>query len=126
MKCIVHQDQVPAKDMPGRALKWLFTPDTGIAQHFSMNVVSIKPGQRVRPAHEHPGIEEVIYITSGTGRVLIDRQVYDIRAGSAVLFQPGAVHMVENSSDVDMEIVCVFSPPATLEDYVFHSDIDFP
>ena len=37
-----------------------------------------------------------------------------------------AIKLVENSGDVDTEIVCVFSPPATLDDYVFHDDVDFP
>ena len=123
---IVYQDQVPAKDVPGRALKWLFTAGAGGARHFSMNAVTIKPGHTVRPAHAHPDREEVIYITQGTGQVLLDGKVYDLRKGTAVLFPPGSIHMVRNTGEVDLEIVCFFAPPATLDNYVYYEDIEFP
>lgn len=126
MKCIVFEDQVKAQDMPGRALKWLFTPEMGVAKHLSMNVVSISPGNTVKPAHAHPNLEEVIYITSGEGQVCIDGAVHDIRAGAAVLFQPGVIHMVRNTGEEDLNIVCFFAPAATFADYEMHEEVEFP
>ena len=126
MKNIIHKKNIKAHDLPGRSLKWLITPDMDVSDNLTMNVVVIKPGNTVKPAHSHPTKEELIYITSGKGRVYIDGKVYDVGKGTAVLFKPGSIHMVQNNGSEDMEIACIFSPPATKEDYAFHQDIDFP
>ena len=41
-------------------------------------------GDKVRPAHSHPHSEEVIYILSGRGRVLVDGEVAPGRAGAPI------------------------------------------
>jgi mannose-6-phosphate isomerase-like protein (cupin superfamily) len=112
--------------MPGRALTWLFTPEQGIAQQFSMNVVNIRGGETVRPAHSHVGLEEVIYIISGEGQVFIDGEISEIAAGTAVRFPPDSVHQVRNVGTEDMKVVCFFTPPATFENYQFHEGVGFP
>lgn len=124
--CVVYQDQVPAKDMPGRALKWLFPVEAGVAEHCSMNAVTINPGNTVKPAHAHPDREEIIYITRGTGQVLLDGKVYDLRKGTAVLFPAGSIHMVRNNGDKDLDIICFFAPAATFDNYEFYEDVEFP
>ena len=126
MKTIVYEDQIEAQKLPGRDLRWLFTPEMKVTENFSMNVVVIKPGNTVKPAHEHPDLEEVIYITSGEGSVYIDGEVYEIRAGTAVLFKAKSIHMVRNSGTEDMKVVCFFVPPATLDNYTFHENVEFP
>jgi len=34
--------------------------------------------------------------------------------------------MLRNSGDTDMKVACFFTPPATLNDYSFHEEIEFP
>ena len=126
MKTIVYEDQIELQELPGRDLRWLFTPDMNVTRNFSMNVVVIKPGNTVKPAHAHPDLEEVIYTTSGEGSVLIDGKVHALRTGTAVLFKAGSIHMVRNTGSEDMKIVCFFTPPATLKNYTFHEDVEFP
>ncbi len=126
MKNIVYEDQITVQHLPGRDLRWLFTPDTDADRPFSMNVVVIKPGCTVSPAHSHPEKEEVIYIVSGEGKAFIDGQVYDIREGTAVRFTKRSVHMLRNTGAVDMKVVCFFTPQATLADYTFHEEVEFP
>ena len=126
MSYIVYEDQVETKDLPGRTLKWLFTPEMKLSDNFTMNVVSLKPGSIVKPAHSHPDREEVIYIISGSGKAYIDGEVFDIHGGTAVLFTPRSIHMLRNTGNVDMKVVCFFTPPATMSNYTFHEEIDFP
>ena len=80
----------------------------------------------MRPAHSHPNGEEVIYIISGSGRVLVDGEVTAVTEGSAVLFPRGKVHMVHNTGAEEMRIVCFFAPPTGLEHYQMHEGVDFP
>jgi quercetin dioxygenase-like cupin family protein len=89
-------------------------------------VIRVAPGQKVRPAHSHPHGEEVIYIISGSGRVLVAGEVSQVRAGSVVLFPQGAVHMLQNTGDEEMKVVCFFSPGTNLDNYKFAEGVDFP
>jgi len=126
MSFIVKEKEVEAKELPGRSLKWLFTPEMKQAVGLTFNVVNIKSGNTVKPAHSHKNHEELIYVVSGSGKAFIDGKVYDIEAGSAVLFSPGSIHMLRNSGDTDMKVACFFTPAATLSDYTFHEEIEFP
>ena len=123
---IVDETTVEELDLPGRHLRWVVTKENTGAQYCTMAVIRVAPGSRVRPAHSHPNGEEIIYILNGHGRVLIDGEVEPVKAGSAVLFGKGKIHMLENLSDEEMKVACFFAPPAGLENYAFFEDVDFP
>ena len=83
---IVDETTVEAHDVPGRSLRWVVTKENTNAQHCTMCVIEVHPGQAVRPAHSHPNGEEVIYILNGTGRVLIDGVVGAVKGEAAPCF----------------------------------------
>jgi quercetin dioxygenase-like cupin family protein len=122
----VHEDEVEALGLPGRQLCWLVAPAVLSSEHCSACMIRVAPGDKVRPAHSHPNGEEVIYIIQGTGRVLVAGEVAPVRAGSTVLFPRGAVHMLHNTGDEEMKVICFFAPPTGLENYKMHEDVDFP
>ena len=121
-----HEDDVEALGLPGRELRWLVAPGAIAAVNCSTCVIRVAPGDKVRPAHSHPNGEEVIYVIQGTGRVLVAGEVSAVRAGSAVLFPRGAVHMLHNTGAVEMKVVCFFAPATSLENYEMHDEVDFP
>lgn len=123
---LIHEEDVPELDLPGRALRWLVTEDNLGAQHLSMCVIRVQPGEKVRPAHSHPNGEELIYIVSGSGRVLVDGEVGTVKAGTSVLFPQGKVHMLQNTGSEEMKVVCFFAPPSNLGTYKFFESVDFP
>jgi quercetin dioxygenase-like cupin family protein len=122
----LHEDDVEALGLPGRQLKWVVAPDALKAEHCSACVIRVAPGDKVRPAHSHPNGEEVIYIVSGSGRVMVEGEVTPIRAGTTVLFPRGAVHMLHNTGGVEMKVMCFFSPPTGLDNYKMYEGVDFP
>ena len=67
---VVNEKDMEVLDLPGRRLRWLITKDNVDAVHCSMCMIQIEPGQTVKPAHSHPNGEEVIYIISGSGKVM--------------------------------------------------------
>ena len=123
---IVDEESIEALDLPGRQLRWLMTQENVNAQHCSMCVIKIAPGQTVRPAHSHPNGEEVIYIVTGTGKVMIEGEVQPVKAGSAVLFPQGKIHMLRNSGTEEMKVACFFAPATNLDNYKFFESIEFP
>lgn len=126
MPVALHEDDAASLGLPGRELRWLVAPDALHAQYCSACVIRVAPGDKVRPAHSHPNGEEVIYIIRGTGRVLVGSDVQPVRAGTTVLFPRGVVHMLHNTGDVEMKVVCFFAPPTGLDNYRMHEDVDFP
>lgn len=124
---IIDENSIQALDLPGRYLRWLVTKDNVNAQHCSMCMITVAPGETVRPAHSHPEGEEVIYIVHGSGRVMIDSIVEPVKAGSAVLFPQGKVHMLQNNGSEEMKVVCFFAPAADLQSsYKFYENVEFP
>ena len=123
---VLHENDVEELDLPGRHLRWVVAADRLNANHCSACVIRVAPGNKVRPAHSHPHGEEVIYIIRGSGRVLVAGEVAEVRAGSVVLFPQGAVHMLHNTGDEEMKVVCFFAPSTSLENYKFYEDVDFP
>jgi mannose-6-phosphate isomerase-like protein (cupin superfamily) len=124
--CVLHENDIEELDLPGRRMRWLVAEDRLPAQHCSVCVIRIPPGEKVRPAHSHPHSDEVIYIMSGSGRVLVDGEVADVRQGSAVLFPQGKVHMLHNTGSVEMKVVCFFAPATNLDNYRIFENVDFP
>lgn len=123
---VVHEEDIDELALPGRHLRWLVTEEGLKANHCSACVIRVAPGETVRPAHSHPNGEEVIYIIHGSGRVMIEGAVENVRQGSTVLFPQGAVHMLQNTGAEEMKVICFFAPPSDLGTYKFFDEIDFP
>jgi uncharacterized cupin superfamily protein len=63
----------------------------------------VPPGKESFALHVHSVQEEWIFVLSGQGRVRIDDDELDVRAGDFVGFPPnGPAHLVRNTSDVDL------------------------
>lgn len=123
---ILHETDVPETEQPGRFMRWLASDDALPAHHLSACVIRVMPGETVRPAHAHPRSEELIYLLTGSGQVMIEGETGDVRAGSAVLFEQGKVHMLRNTGDVEMKVICFFAPATGLDNYVTFEDVTFP
>jgi len=123
---VVHENDIQEMDLPGRRMRWLISESGIAARHCSFCVIRVPPGEKVRPAHSHPNGEEVIYIMSGSGRVLVNQEVSTVKPGSTVLFPQGHVHMLHNTGNVEMKVACFFAPPTNLENYRMHEEVDFP
>jgi len=123
---VLHENDGAELDLPGRHLRWVVSREAIHSQSCSACVIRVAPGERVRPAHSHPNGEEVIYIIRGSGRVLVAGEVAPVKPGTTVLFPRGAVHMLHNTSTEEMQVVCFFAPPTSLDNYVMHEGVDFP
>lgn len=126
MMTIIHETDVTEVQHPGRFMRWLADKDSLQANNLSACVIRVLPGETVRPAHSHPGGEELIYIITGTGKVMIENEVGDVRAGSAILFEQGKVHMLRNTGHEQMKVICFFAPATGIDNYKTFDHISFP
>jgi len=123
---IIHEEDVPEVAHPGRFMRWLANEDTLGAKNLSTCVIRVLPGEEVRPAHSHPNSEELIYIISGSGKVMIEQEVGEVRAGSAILFEQGKIHMLKNTGETEMKVICFFAPATSVDNYKTFEHITFP
>lgn len=123
---IIDEKTIEENALGGRHLRWVVTKENTGAEYCSLAVIRVAPHGRALPAHSHPEGEEIIYILNGHGRVLIDGEIEPVKAGCAVLFPKGKVHILENLSDEEMKVACFFAPPAGFANYKMFEDVDFP
>ena len=123
---VTHDSMGDVKQMDGRTVYWLQTPESTGGQYSSICTCIYDPGARAKPAHSHPHGEETIYVISGTGKAKVGDGIWDIRPGSLVLFPQGVPHMVWNNSEEPLKIVCFYGPKPEAIEYAFHEDFDFP
>ena len=123
---ILHESDIEEIKQPGRSLRWLVDKNSLHAKNMSVVVIEVPPKETVHPAHSHPLGEEMIYIMSGYGKVMIEGEVGEVRSGSAVLFEQGKVHMLRNTSDIVMKVICFFAPATSIENYKMYENVAFP
>jgi mannose-6-phosphate isomerase-like protein (cupin superfamily) len=123
---IIHETEVPEVEHPGRFMRWLANENSLAAKNLSVCVIRVLPGETVRPAHSHPNSEELIYIISGSGKVMIENEVGEVRAGSAILFEQGKIHMLKNTGSIEMKVICFFAPATNVDNYKIFEEISFP
>lgn len=123
---VIHESDVNELDLPGRHLRWIVGDGGLSAKECSACVIRVAQGETVRPAHSHPHGEEVIYILSGSGRVMVSGEVSPVREGSTVLFPTGEIHMLQNTGESEMKVVCFFAPATNLENYRMFEGVEFP
>jgi len=123
---IIHETEVPEVEHPGRFMRWLANQDSLPAKNLSVCVIRVLPGETVRPAHSHPNSEELIYIIAGSGKVMIENEVGEVKSGSAILFEQGKIHMLKNTGSIEMKVICFFAPATNVDNYKTFDDIVFP
>ena len=60
--------------------------------------------------HYHPQAEEIYYITHGRGRIRIEGEMRDLKAGDAVAIPPGHKHQLWNTGDETLRLLCCCAP----------------
>ena len=78
--------------------------DTPVA----MTVMKMAAGSKV-PEHAHDDSDEILYVRTGSGTLVLDGKSYSITPGSAIFIPRGLKHSA--SFDSDTEAVQVYAPP---------------
>ncbi|HLC97825.1 MAG TPA: cupin domain-containing protein [Candidatus Nanoarchaeia archaeon] len=80
--------------------------------------VGFLPPKRNATLHFHRISQEIYYILAGSGRVVLDKEIGEVQKGSIISVPPLAIHGLQNTSDGEMEVLCISSPPYTDKDFI--------
>ena len=114
---IFHEDDVEAKELPGRKHKMIVSPwHFGKSKNMCFGVADFPPNSHA-PEHVHGKEEEIIYFITGYGEMFFDGKPEKVKKGSIAFIPPNIKHSIKNDSDEAMHLVYVFSPPVEQGSY---------
>ncbi len=88
----------------------LHPKNDNIQQCFSLAYAIVKPKEKTLP-HKLKASVEVYFILKGKGIMHINDESKEVSENDAVYIPPGSVQWIENTSDENLEFICVVSPP---------------
>lgn len=81
----------------------------------SFCIEDMTPGRRMR-IHKHLNNDELIFINKGEGKLTLDENVYDVKAGDVAFVPRGVWHGLDNTGKEDLRMVFQYTP-AGFEQY---------
>ena len=107
---VKNLDEVPAfttKD--GSEIRELLAHRNSAIRNQSLAEARLQPGASTQE-HYHPKTEEIYYITHGTGRIRIEGEVREVKAGDAIAILPGQRHKLWNTGADTLRPLCCCAP----------------
>lgn len=93
-----------------RIIKHLAAPWTMGTKNIALGLSKIKVGSKTN-AHSHDVEEEVFYIISGRGKIIVGGEESDVEPGSCIYIPRNTVHQVVNTHDETLNLLWSMSPP---------------
>ncbi len=116
-KHTIHENEVEAVQLPGRAHKMIIGPDNfGPAERMCFGVADFPPMKHA-PGHVHESQEEILYVLTGKGEFYFDGVPEAVEPGTCVYVPPGVTHSINNTGEEVLKVVYVFSPPVAQGSY---------
>lgn len=73
---------------------------------FTFTRRTLHPGSSIGSHEQHE--DEIYFVASGTGRMTINGDSFDVREGDGVLTRPGSIHGLVQTGDEDLVIIIVY------------------
>jgi oxalate decarboxylase/phosphoglucose isomerase-like protein (cupin superfamily) len=91
-------------------LKWLSEPNVTNAERFSFGIAIIEPGKG-HSKHNHPGVEEILYIISGQGEQMVEEERQQVKPGTLIHIPPDVYHETINTGWEPLKFIAIYAPP---------------
>ena len=106
-----------------RTLKHLAAPWTNGSKNLWVGLSEVDPGSESN-AHSHKNNEEIFYVVSGEGYIVVGDERQAVSAGSVVLAPPGKMHQLQNPGSEILKVLCSASPAFAKEDFDLVHNLD--
>ncbi len=101
-------------------IREILAPGNSSIKHQSLAEAKVAVG-KITEEHHHILTEEIYYILRGRGKVWVENEPRDVKAGDGIAILPGRKHKIENTGDQDLVFLCCCSPAYSHEDTILHS-----
>lgn len=93
----------------GSSIRELMHPDQHGVVNQSLAEATV-PAHSATRRHYHQLTEELYYITSGEGLMMLGDSQFSVTRGDTVCIPPGTEHCIQNTGEHDLVILCCCSP----------------
>jgi mannose-6-phosphate isomerase-like protein (cupin superfamily) len=100
----------PHHSYPGVAMRPLIGSDVSSA--VEVRIARLEPGAEIA-LHTHPHSAETFYFLCGEGTLSTGDRSYLCHAGFCIHAPVGAQHSVKNTGTGDLQLLAIFTPPAS-------------
>jgi mannose-6-phosphate isomerase-like protein (cupin superfamily) len=116
---VVKLDDQPWSTSADNAVaRQIVSPANSRARQVSIADIRIPAGVAVR-THYHKVIEEIYFVTGGSGIMTINGHDRRIGVGDAVVIRPGERHSVRNDTRADLRMIVTCTPAWTPDCLIF-------
>jgi mannose-6-phosphate isomerase-like protein (cupin superfamily) len=93
----------------GSEVRELLAYRNSVIRHQSLAEAQLPVGGSTKD-HYHVATEEIYFITAGMGRIRIEGETRDVKAGDAIAIPPGLRHKLWNTGPGAMHLLCCCAP----------------
>jgi len=99
------------EDFKGRTNYWMCRPEITNAKDLQI-CRAVLPAGECHNFHQHPELEEAIYVLDGEVEQWVGTEKQLLKAGEVAHMLPGVVHATFNAGESDAVILAILSPGA--------------
>ena len=97
----------------------VFLHDTLALTSCEISINCVAKGFKIPFNHKHKQNEEIYIFLKGEGILTVDNEKISVKEGSVVKVLPEASRTLENTSDNDLQFICVQAKTNSLEQFGF-------
>ena len=102
-------DMQPFTTKDGSEIRELLAHRNSVIRNQSLAEARLPTGGATQE-HYHPRTEEIYYIIHGTGKIRIEGETREVRAGDAIAIPPGQKHKLWNTGTETLRLLCCCAP----------------
>jgi mannose-6-phosphate isomerase-like protein (cupin superfamily) len=101
----------------GSEIRELLAHRNSAIRHQSLAEARLAAGGSTQE-HYHVKTEEIYYLTHGSGRLRIEGEIREVKAGDAIAILPGQKHKLWNTGNETLRLLCCCAPAYEHDDTV--------
>ena len=99
----------PFTTKDGSEIRELLAHRNSAIRHQSLAEARLPAGGSTQE-HYHVKTEEIYYFTHGSGRLRIEGEIREVKAGDAIAILPGQKHKLWNTGNETLRLLCCCAP----------------
>ena len=109
LRRFVAATETEVEEFPGQVNRWYFKDGLGDAENLALVRGCLAQGGG-HPFHNHPEMDEIIYVLSGEMRQWLETESRILRAGDSLYIPRGVIHGCKNEQATPCEFLAILTP----------------